>query len=128
MTQILDARTRDVLNEAIKTGELDLLTLPELVPLLRGYVRGRKAMDALVRKGRKERGESYTPEPIRAPVKVQDRGSFLTLWAAKEKGVLTIPQAWIEKVQEYNRAGSSLYMVKEVADERAKAYKDVINN
>ena len=70
MTQILDARTRDVLNEAIKTGELDLLTLPELVPLLRGYVRGRKAMDALVRKGRKERGESYRMEIHRTLFKI----------------------------------------------------------
>ena len=91
MTQILRCENERRPERGNKTGELDLDT-SRLVPLLRGYVRGRKAMDALVRKAGGKRGKLYawTHKGTR---KGAGQGSFLTLWAAKRKGVLTIPQA-----------------------------------
>ncbi|MGB4013648.1 MAG: hypothetical protein WBK97_05735 [Bacteroidales bacterium] len=103
---------KKAIKKAIATGMLDLLTIPDMEQFLKNYVDGVENMNDIVSKSYKREGKVYKPEQITAPVEVKDRGSLIALIGALKRGVLEIPQAWIDKARELNEVNLFLEIMK----------------
>ncbi|HPQ29054.1 MAG TPA: hypothetical protein PLQ82_11305 [Desulfobacteraceae bacterium] len=109
---------KETIKEAIVSGKLDLLDIPEMGPLLKNYVEDIEHLNDIIRKSDNRKGIKYLPGPITALVEVKDRVSIVALLSALQSGVLEVPDIWIEKADEMNKTNLFLEIMKEVAKEK----------
>ena len=108
---------KETIKEAIVSGKLDLLDIPEMGPLLKNYVEEIEHLNDIIRKSDNREGIKYLPGPITALVEVKDRVSIVALLSALQSGVLEVPDIWIEKANEMNKSNLFLEIMKEMAKE-----------
>lgn len=118
MKVIVNESIKETIKEAIVSGQLDLLAIPEMEPLLKNYVDGVECLNDIVRKSDNRKGKTYLPDPITAPVEVKDRVSLVALLSALQSGILEVPAIWIDKANEMNKTNLFLEIMKEVAKEK----------
>ena len=118
MKNFLTDQIKAAVQEALISGELDLLAIPELQALMKDYVNGVKCFNDIVRKSHERDGKPYTPSPITATIPITDRESRIALLSALQSGVLEVPGAWVEEAEEINRTNIFLEIMKEVANQK----------
>lgn len=109
---------KETIKEAIVSGKLDLLDIPEMGPLLKNYVEDIEHLNDIIRKSENREGIKYLPGPITALVEVKDRVSIVALLSALQSCVLEVPDIWIEKADEMNKTNLFLEIMKEMAKEK----------
>ena len=109
---------KETIKEAIVSGQLDLLTIPEMEPLLKNYVDGMGCLNDIVSKSDNRKGRTYLPDPITAPVEVKDRVSLVALLSALQSGILEVPTIWIEKANEMNKTDLFLEIMKAASEKK----------
>lgn len=107
-----------ILKEALITGQLDLLEIPEMEPLLKDYVHGMECFNDIVRVSHEREGKPYTPSPITAVISVTDRDSKIALLRALQSGTLEIPAAWIAEAEDINKTNIFIEVMKEVGQRK----------
>ncbi|MFA5433038.1 MAG: hypothetical protein WC319_09260 [Candidatus Paceibacterota bacterium] len=113
MKAVLNERGKGAIREAIKTGEMDLLAIPELRPFMKDYVRNIEKMGEICRKSYERKGKIYPVEPITAPIPVGDRALRVALIMALHSGTLDITE-WVDEAKKINKKDLFLELMKEV--------------
>jgi hypothetical protein len=109
---------KETIKEAIVSGKLDLLAIPEMEPLLKNYVDGVECLNDIVRKSDNRKGKTYLPDPITAPVEVKDRVSLVALLSALQSGILEVPAIWIDQAIGMNKTNLFLEIMKAASEKK----------